>query len=525
MLGSEAFGEYTFSDAFWSARTSLSGDSDLTISREFRIFSATSEFTTLETDELASTPFFGTLVQPLQFTRSLLGSDIIGNFSSGQGTLQIANTDGEYDFLIQSFAIDGRDIVVKVGREGDAYDNFYTVFSGTASDWVVQEDVVNVKLVDNAYLLDVPAQPNNYAGTGGQEGTTDLKGKRKPRAFGYVQNITPAFVVPSSLIYQVNDGPIFSIDKVYDRGVALSIQGDVSTYAALVSTSVVAGKFVSCVALGLFKLGSTPTGTITADVYGDAKGTVNYWQTTPQIIRRLLQSTTLADPQDLYVPSFVALPTPAFSALVGYYIAPDDTNSVADVISDLMGAIGGWGGFQRDGRFALGIFKTPIGTTPNAVFDRSDVLQISREALPSALTPPPYRFRCSYQHNWTVQTDVAGSVGSTQTSFLAQADRYSDSTDLTVKTDHPFAVDRKPIASYFASQTDAQAESDRLLTLYKAKAGLYRFTVGVQPFALDLGDIVNLTYPRWDLVVGRNLRIVEMTENAKDNTIEIVAYG
>jgi hypothetical protein len=236
----------------------------------------------------------------------------------------------------------------------------------------------------------------------------------------------------------------------------------------------------------------------------------------------LLQTTTIADPQGLYLPSFNAISN---TADVGYYIAPDDTNTVADAISNIMGGIGGWGGFRRTGQFELGIFKTPTGTQPNAVFDRSDVLQISREALPSSLTPPPYRFRCGYQHNWTVQTDVAGSVSATMKSFLAQADRYSDSTDLTVKTDHPFAHDRDPIVSYFVNQADAQAESDRLLALYRAKAGLYRVSVGVQPFALDLGDIINLTYPRWDLTVGRNLRIVEMTENAKDNTIEMVAYG
>jgi hypothetical protein len=55
-------------------------------------------------DALASTPFFGTLVQPLQFTRSLLGADIIGNFSTGTGELQLSNTDGGYDFLIQDFS-------------------------------------------------------------------------------------------------------------------------------------------------------------------------------------------------------------------------------------------------------------------------------------------------------------------------------------------------------------------------------------------------------------------------------------
>jgi hypothetical protein len=322
-------------------------------------------------------------------------------------------------------------------------------------------------------------------------------------------------------MYQVHDGSINAVVAVYDRGTPLTFQADFADTTTLAAASITSGKYGTCKTAGWFKLGSSPTGTVTCDIQGDNKGGV-WSRTSAAIVRRLLQTTTIADPQGLYLPSFNAISN---TADVGYYIAPDDTNTVADAISNIMGGIGGWGGFRRTGQFELGIFKTPTGTQPNAVFDRSDVLQISREALPSSLTPPPYRFRCGYQHNWTVQTDVAGSVSATMKSFLAQADRYSDSTDLTVKTDHPFAHDRDPIVSYFVNQADAQAESDRLLALYRAKAGLYRVSVGVQPFALDLGDIINLTYPRWDLTVGRNLRIVEMTENAKDNTIEMVAYG
>lgn len=521
MFGGEAFGEYTFSDAFSSTNASLLGLGTLSVSREFRIFSATSEFTTLPTDSLASTPFFGTLAQPLSFTRSLLGSDIIGNFSSGTGELDIDNTDGEYDFLIQDFAIDGRAIVVKVGREGDSYDKFYTVFNGTASDWIVAEDKVKIQLVDKAYLLNVPAQPNNYGGAGGIDGGTDLKGKRKPRCFGSCLNISPPLVIPSSLVYQVNDGPIQGIVAVYDRGASLTFQTDYATSALLIAASVTSGNYSTCSAEGFFKLGSSPSGTITSDVNGDKS--FGLWsRTASQIIVTLLEtSTTVAS---YYLPFVTAMATLS-PAIIGYYIAPDDTNTIADVVSNIMGSVGGWGGFRRSGQFELGIFLTPVGATPNAIFDRSDIIQISREALPSTLTPPPYRFRCSYNHNWTVQTDLAGSVPASRVAFLAQSDRYSDSIDLTVKLDHPFAADRDPIPSYFTSLADAQTESDRLLALYRKSAALYRFTVGIQPFALDLGDVVNLTYPRWDLTVGKNLRVVEMTENAQTNTIEVVGYG
>jgi hypothetical protein len=519
----EAFGERPFSSLRLTTATLL-GEGNLNVSREFRIFSATEEYVTLPNDSLPTQPFFGTLVQPISFTRSLLGSDIIGNYTTGTGELDLANTDGGYDFLIQRFAIDGRGITVKVGTPGDSYDNFYTVFDGVASDWTVQEDIVKITLVDNSYKLAVTVQPNLYGGTGGVDGTTDLVGKRKPRSFGFVKNVSPPLVIPSSLVYQVNDGPVSSIGTVYDRGVALTPSSNYATVALLVAATIPAGNYATCNALGFFRLNSSPTGTVTADLSGDISGGT-FVSKTSDIVRRIIGTTSsISDPNDLYLPSFtqVAALQPAS---VGYWVGPDDTNTVADVLSDLMGGIGGWAGFRRNGKLEVGIFQVPTGLVPSDHYDKTDVIQIKREALPSSLTPPPYRFRVAYQHNWTVQTDVAGAVSATQKSFLAQADRYAESTNTTVLLDHPFARDRNPTKSFFNSQTDAQTESDRLLALYKGSNALYRITLGVEPFALDLGDVINVTYPRWDLTVGRNLRIVEMTENAQSNTIEVVGFG
>ncbi len=523
MFGGLAFAELSEA-ALPEVSVWLAGSSSLTINREFRIFSATKEFVTQSTDTPATQPFFGTLVQPVSFTRTLLGSSAIGSFTAGTGELDIANADGSYDFLIQGLAIDGRNIVVKIGRQGDPYNNFYTIFSGTASDWSVEEDLVKIMLIDNSYKLAVTLQPNLYGGTGGVDGTTDLLGKRKPRAFGYVNNISPPLITPTSLVYQVNDGPVQGTTAVYDRGSSLTFSADYSTYAALVAASIPAGNFATCNALGYFRLNSAPVGTVTADVSGDKTGGV-FASTSSAIVRRILSTTgTIGDPSGLYLPSFASV-LAAQPANIGYWVAPDDTNTIADALSNIMGAIGGWAGFRRNGLLEVGIFLGPAGRSPNAIFDKSDIISISRDPLPTSLSPPPYRQRCAYQHNWTTQTDIAGSVGATRTSFLAQADRYSESVNQTILLNHPFAIDQTPVASYFLNQADAQTESDRLLALYANNVALYRFKVGIQPFALDLGDIVNVTYPRWDLTVGKNLEVVEMTEDAQNNTIELVGYG
>jgi hypothetical protein len=523
MFAAGAFSELPESDikntTFWGYVTS-----NLSVSRGFNIYAATTEFTTQSTDTLASQPFFGTLAQPISFVRTLLGGTNLGTFTAGTGELDLTNTDGQYDFLIQGLAIDGRNISVKIGRPSDPYNNFYTVFSGTASDWSVEEDLVKIFLIDNSYRLGVTLQPNLYGGTGGSDGGTDLFGKRKPRAFGYVNNVSPPCVVPASLIYQVHDGSVSAITAVYDRGSVLTFSADYATYALLAAATIAAGHYGTCLAQGYFRLNTAPTGTITADVSGDNTGGV-FASTSTDIVRRIVSTTgTVGDPSGLYLPSFISV-LAAQPAPIGYWVAPDSTNTIADALANIMGAIGGWAGFRRSGLLDVGIVYGPSGRIPNAMFDRTDIFEISRDPLPTSLSPPPYRQRCAYQHNWTVQTDIAGSVGATRTSFLAQADRYSESVNTNVLLNHPFAIDQTPVASYFLNQSDAQAESDRLLALFSKNAALYRFKVGYQPFALDLGDVVNVTYPRWDLTVGKNLQVLEFTEDAQAGTIEMVGYG
>ena len=78
---------------------------------EFIIYAATDEFATDATDTPAGIPFRGTLEQPLRFDRSIVGQ-LLGDVSPGYGQLVLGNPDAAYDFLPQSYAVDGRDIVI-----------------------------------------------------------------------------------------------------------------------------------------------------------------------------------------------------------------------------------------------------------------------------------------------------------------------------------------------------------------------------------------------------------------------------
>ncbi|MDP1867008.1 MAG: hypothetical protein Q8L13_11795 [Bradyrhizobium sp.] len=526
------FSAYPISAQPWSAsgqdmRVYFDMGIDVSADLTLKIYVTTADgYATRPGDHLPSQPFRGVL-QSFSFEHSIMQGDI-GQFSTGVGSLAISNADAHYDFLPLTYAVDGRPITIRVGRADGSYDDTFPLARLTASGWNIDTDSIKIDLVDFSYKLEVPMQPNVYGGAGGIDGGADLAGKRKPMAFGKARNVSPVLLVPSLLIYQVNDGSMQSIDAVHDRGVTLIGGGDVASYAALVAASVTAGQFKTCLALGLFKLGNSPSGLITADVKGDNSD--GYVVTTASIARWALRNrTALSDPDDLYLPSFVDLDA-AQPAPIDYFIGPEDSLTVAAFIQNIMGGIGGWGGHLLDGKFELRIFEAPAGE-PAARFNRGDMLtDIRREPLPEAYRPPRWRWRVPYARAWTVQEDLAGAVTATRRAFVAEQYRLAEAASSTILLDHPFAQDRDPVQAYFSEVADAAAEAARLIELFKTTRAIYRMTLPRRALRMRMGDVIEVTHPRFDLAAGRLMRIVQLRAaiNFSDpgvDAVEIAAYG
>lgn len=486
-------------------------------------------YATQPTDSLRSQPFAGRL-QRFSFQRSILQSDI-GQFTTGAGQLVIKNSDGFYDALSQVYSIDGQPITIKVGRRDAAFDDAVLVAKLTAKGWAPDSDNIVINLVDFSYKLNVPMQPNIYGGTGAADGGADIAGKRKPLAFGILLNVTPVFLVPSLLIYQLHDGPVQSIDAVYDEGAALTNAGDVANYAALAAASVTTGTYKTCKAAGLFKLGTAAAGQVAADVHGDTSS--GFITSTADIVRWALRNrTALLDPDDLATASFDDL-NASQPASIAYFVGSDQELTVAAFIQKLMGGIGGWGGHRLDGTFEVRIFEAPAGT-PVASFTRADMLDpdIQKEPLPDSYNPPPWRWRVPYALNWTVQTTgLAGSVSAARVAFLAEPNRLAEASSAAIQADHPNAADSDPIEAYFVNQADAQAEADRRIALFKVTRAIYAMRVSRQALLRDMGDVIKTTHPRHDLTFGRLMTVVEtdididFTAANKIDSVQVRAYG
>ena len=486
-------------------------------------FFASREWATSPTDCPPNKPFDGRINDALRFTRSLTSTERFAGLVLGGGSITIGNSDGAYDGFITGYGLDGRRVAVKVGRIGDPYSSFVTIFEGTARDWRGDIDTIEIILRDNGFKLDVAAQPNLYAGTGGDEGDSEVSGKRRPLLLGKVQHggVTP--VDPALLIYQVSDGAIDSAIEILDSGEPLTPNGaPVASYAALEAIALAPGEYEVWPAGGYVKLGASPAGLVT---FRGAHGFA--METTSDLIRQLLSTTTLLDPQELEEDTFTDLET-LQPADVGILVDLDSSDTTADVVAELLRGIGAFGAFNREGRFIVGRVEEPSGDPIDRV-GIFDIRELNRLPLPETLSPPPWRMRTVYQRNYQVMKGALVDAVTGADRAALESDRFlASASDPTILTAHPLANDATPVESYFDLLADAENEAERLLFLFSSGRALWRMIVPVRGLEYELGNIINVSFNRLGLAGGRNMVVLDTSPQLGAGGtpgVEIVAYG
>jgi hypothetical protein len=405
MLGFGAISEVAISAVPDALRVTFAGvvTYDATESDDVSIWAASEEYISRLSDTPAGQPMRGTLDRLPQFDRTIIGGDGFSGLTNGWGDVALINAEGNYDGFIEDYAVDGREVIFYAGDPSGAFSGFFEVAKVVAKDLTVDEQFLTVSLQDKSFLLDVPTQPNVYQGTGDLEGGTELKGKRKPLAFGRVNNATPVLLISSELVFQINDGAVSTISAVYDQAYPLTATTDYATPALLRAATIAAGSYATCVAYGLFRLGGSAQ-RVTCDTHGDATNS-GYVETTGTIIRRIVALTgCLTDPDDIDTISFANLET-AQPAPISYFLGADSTETVAETFDKLSKGIGAFIGFTRLGMLQCSVFSAPVGTPAARYSDLDLIGNIEVERLPSGFDPPPWRVRASWDVNWTVIDD------------------------------------------------------------------------------------------------------------------------
>jgi hypothetical protein len=398
-----------------------------------------------------------------------------------------------------------------------AYTTLTPIFAGVSTPWFLTDTGLQIPLRDASYWLEKPIQSTYYLGTGTYEGTANLTGSPKPKTRGTVFNVTPVLIDPANLIYQYTDGP-GSVTTLYEGGSANhTYQADTTNlYAGTTS----AGNYRTDNSRGLFQLGSSPAANITVDCKGNfpVAGLV----LNPASIAQYLLSEDLAVPAaNINTASFAAAAS-AYGYGGGVYFGPTDNVSGVDAVHRILSAFAAKLDPGRDGALRVLAIRAPAGS-PVATYDPSDTVSVVPLPLPPNLSPPAYRVRVAYQHNYTVQTSgFLGSTSATQMQVLSVPDWYGIASASTVLASYARPNDLGPVGGALTLLWQAQAVANDLIALWGARRRTYSVTVPVSAgIVREIGDIVKVTWPLDDLAGGQIGMIVGDSFHSGDATITL----
>ena len=397
------------------------------------------------------------------------------------------------------------------------------VFTGLSGTWVAGDDKVTIPIRDASYWLDQPILSAVYGGTGTYDGTAEIAGTAIPKTRGKIYNITPVLIDPTNLIYQYSDGP-GAVVALYERGATgasgIVFQADTTD---LYTGTTTAGEYRTDDSRGLFQLGSPPVGQITIDATGEfpVGGAFSLLAN----IARVIATEDAGVPTDYVdVTAFSDLAT-AYPYPGGIHIGPGNPMTGRQAVAYLLSSMGAKLNISRNGELKPLLLRAEsISATPVAALGEYNTIAVRAISLPAALSPPPYRIRVGYQHNYTVQQDISDLATAARREFIQQADRYAAAANTATLAAYRRPNDLPPFGGGADLLADATDVAQGILDLWSVHRRFYSVTVPMEVgLSLDLGDTVLLTWPTSFLRLGqRGLIVQEQFRSQEDITFGVL---
>lgn len=457
------------------------------------------------------------------------GGRTFGQSQIGFGDMVLVNNDGGLDYML-GYSYSGRRIVIRLGTlqpNGLTY-TWTTILVGSMEQVELSWQEVTVRVRDRQLDIAKPLQQVRYAGgnalPAGLEGNDDdLKGKPKPLVYGKVFNISPPMVNTSRLIYQLHTGgQVVSIDGVYDRGVVMTAGAAYSSQADMEANAPAAGQYRAWndATLGCFiRLGSNPTGTLTADVTQGSPRTVG------QLFQAILLKAGVAA-SDISLADITALDA-AVSYEVGVYAGVDDDYSPLELLDELCASVGAWFGTDINGIFRIGLIALPTGTSLGTI-TALQIIKIERIASRDpGVGIPAWKVKLGWQRVYTVQTDLNTSVTAARKGLVAEEFRRQEVSDEAVKTANLLSPELE-FDTLLVNKANASAEASRRLTIYKQRRDIYQVQVRVDAqlaSILDLGNIITLQVNRFGMSAGKKFLIIGVKSNMRGYLFDLTLWG
>jgi hypothetical protein len=307
-----------------------------------------------------------------------------------------------------------------------------------------------------------------------------------------------------------------------------------------------AGRYMTCNALGLFRLNAIPVRT-TAHVRGDNAG--GYVSTVAGIVKRILtqRAGIAAAACDA---SFAALDI-SFPAQCGVCVGPGQTgstsaapqstllrpvlastvgigNTVQAAIDAVLLSGGCWLAPTRINTWSIAQLVAPVGA-PVASFTDVDLIAVDSEATsdPTAGVPVFSVFlRYKRYAGALASKEVAGSLSAAVAADISSEFRTANQFDNSVLTLHLLAA-RLYRDTCMTVVADVNAECARVLALHKVRRDFVKATVRLDQTkaAIDLGSVVQLMTNRLGYSAGKSFIVVGIASDGRKNELTLDLWG
>lgn len=433
----------------------------------------------------------------------LFDGDFTSSIEAGSASLEINVAHlARLDPQARRFIWAGAKVVLYCGDADDPWP-WPVAMQARVSSFKAEGNGLSLGLSVDAEPFKAKVPAATYAGTSGLEGGTDLKGKVKPLCLGAPRNVEPVLINVVDNVYQFHaGGPLKAVETLYERGSAFpAATGDHATYSALLAASIPNGRYATCLASGLVRLGAPAYGVITGDIQGDFTGSA--WARKPgAIIKRLFAlagaSSSLYDGASL----------DAMDSIVEAYPADGNISLVLADQTDLLGiaqqiaqSCNYQAGVGLDGRLFV---TTPVIGSPSLTLDAQGArMPKVLGAVEVEVSPPYKRIQMGGVRSWRVHSfeEVATTAALTDRGDYGSAVTYREG-DMVTGADGSrwLFVGTTPAAGSAPSDSNAnwsrmtgppnQAAIDNLLALVtdaKATADAKRqiFYQGTAPAATE----------------------------------------
>ena len=494
---------------------------------------ATQGYTTKPTDTPANTYYEGRIRQPANIQRTMFSRNATtGATRIGYGALELVNIDGALDPLLE-YSFVGRPITIKLGTvlpTSGGTPTWVTVLRGTMEQAEFSWRVVTIRVRDRLLDLAKPIQQTRYAGNNalpnGLEGVAnDINGKPKPLVFGRVWNIAPPCVNTARQIYQIHEGSaIQSLGEVYDRGVPLSVGPAYTSQADMEANTPASNHYrMWNSAAGCFiRLHGTPNGLVTADVL---RGAAVSNRTVGQLFNQILLAAGIPS-GDINSADITAL-----DAAVGYecgvYAGVQSDTTPIELLDELCASVGAYYTTDASGQFRIGRVVLPTSGSVGTL-TATDILKIDRvSSRDPGVGVPAWKVKVGYRKIEQVQNDLGNTVTDARKAFFQEEYRRVEASDAAVKTANLLAPEME-FLTVLSSESDANAEASRLLTLYKTRRDMYEVSVRVDSAlasVLDIGKVVTMQLPRFGMSAGKLFLIIGVTTNMRGYQFDLTLWG